>query len=129
MHTSGEGQPAAPQPRPRWHRPGRRGLLLWLALTVAVLYALGVNSHWRFQRDSAVYLDLARSLVEGRGYVHNYEPHAFYPPGFPAGLVHADKRLILIIRLRIDIQHIFHLPHELGVCLGRYAPLPGEPGL
>jgi len=61
----------------------------WVLITLVIataLYVAGLNSHWRFQRDSAVYMDLARSMLEGRGYVYNYQPHTMYTPGFPAML-------------------------------------------
>ncbi|MCD6415413.1 MAG: glycosyltransferase family 39 protein [Planctomycetes bacterium] len=65
----------APERSRRW--------VLIILVVAAALYAAGINSHWRFQRDSAVYMDLARSMLERRGYVSNYEPHTKYTPGFP----------------------------------------------
>ncbi|MHC4591963.1 MAG: ArnT family glycosyltransferase [Planctomycetota bacterium] len=56
------------------------------ALIVIALYAAGINSYWRFQRDSALYMGLARSLAETGAYSFNYRPHAFAWPGFPAML-------------------------------------------
>ena len=55
-------------------------------LVVVVLYAAGVNSQWRFQRDSARYMTLARSLAETGTYSLNYRAHTFALPGFPAML-------------------------------------------
>jgi len=63
---------------------GRRFAAFMLVL--AVLYAAGVNSHWRFQRDSARYMTLARSLAETGTYSLNYRAHTFAFPGFPAML-------------------------------------------
>ena len=58
------------------------------ALAVVALYALALNPYWRYQRDSAAYLTLARSLLEGRGYTGS--PVA-YPPGFPLMLAAIGK--------------------------------------
>ncbi|MHC5034593.1 MAG: ArnT family glycosyltransferase [Planctomycetota bacterium] len=60
--------------------------MLLFALTVTALYAAGINSYWRFQRDSALYMGLARSLAETGTYSFNCRPHAFAWPGFPAML-------------------------------------------
>jgi 4-amino-4-deoxy-L-arabinose transferase-like glycosyltransferase len=57
----------------------------------AVLGLAGLNAHWRFQPDSAVFLSAARSLVEGRGYVYNFEPLTRYAPGFPLLLAAVGK--------------------------------------
>jgi len=57
---------------------------------VVILYLLGINPWWRFQRDSAIYMALGRSLAEGEGYVENYRFHTMYPPGFPAMLALLD---------------------------------------
>ena len=62
---------------------GRRGLVVLLCV-VALLYAAGVNSYWRFQRDSALQMGLARSLAEEGTYRFNGKTHAFVLPGFPA---------------------------------------------
>ena len=56
-----------------------------------LVFAAGLNAHWRFQRDGALYLDLARSLVEGRGYVHNYQPHGKAAPGLPLMLAGVES--------------------------------------
>ncbi len=60
-----------------------RRCLLVLLTFVLVLYWLALNPHWRFQRDSAVYLGLGRSLVEDGTYTFNMLPNTRYPPGFP----------------------------------------------
>ncbi|MFP4027271.1 MAG: ArnT family glycosyltransferase [Candidatus Brocadiia bacterium] len=60
-----------------------RKLFVPLLLIVTFLYALALNDKWRFQRDSAVYMGLGRSILEGRGYTFNYAPHTMYPPGLP----------------------------------------------
>jgi len=61
----------------------RRSLALF-ALIVVLLYAAGVSGHWRFQRDSALYMGLGRSLAETGSYSFNGEPHRLALPGFPA---------------------------------------------
>ncbi|MFP4176988.1 MAG: ArnT family glycosyltransferase [Candidatus Brocadiia bacterium] len=63
--------------------PCSRTLLLGIAVGVILLYALGLTDLWRFQRDSAIYMGLARSIVEGEGYRFNHENHTFYTPGLP----------------------------------------------
>ena len=76
------GPPAQPRPS----SPGRRGLFVLLCVA-GLLYAAGINSHWRFQRDSARYMALARSVAEGDGYRLNYKVQTRVWPGFPAMLV------------------------------------------
>ena len=59
----------------------------WYILAgVIVLYALGLNDHWRFQRDGPYFFGLARSMLEDGSYEFNYRPHTKYSPGFPAML-------------------------------------------
>jgi hypothetical protein len=55
-------------------------ILFGVALLV---FALLVNSSWNASPDSALYLSLAESILEGGGYVFNGEPHTYVPPGFP----------------------------------------------
>ena len=55
-------------------------------LIVVVLYAAGLNPYWRFQRDSALYMSLARSLAQTGRYAYENQPHVFVLPGFPAML-------------------------------------------
>jgi hypothetical protein len=57
-----------------------------LMAVAVVLYAAGLNGHWRFQRDSVLYMALGRSLAETGTYSFDYEPHVFVWPGFPAML-------------------------------------------
>ncbi len=84
-----EGRPDAHGSRADRSFPGR--FLLAVGLGVFLLYAAGLNSKWRFQRDSAIYLALGRSLAEGRGYVYNGRPHSRYAPGLPAALAVIGK--------------------------------------
>jgi 4-amino-4-deoxy-L-arabinose transferase-like glycosyltransferase len=65
--------------------PARKPFL-WFMLAAVALYAAGVGPHWRFQRDSALYMGLARSLAETGTYSFNYVPHTLALPGFPAML-------------------------------------------
>lgn len=67
-----------------WRSPKGRFILFMIALTA--LYAAGLNSYWRFQRDSVLYMGLGRSLAETGTYSFNYRPHIFVWPGFPAML-------------------------------------------
>lgn len=60
-----------------------RKLLIAIGIFIVGLYALGISSQWRFQRDSTIYLTLARSIIEGDGYTYNYTPHTKYTPGLP----------------------------------------------
>ena len=43
----------------------------------------GADDCWRFQRDSALYLTLARSLAETRTYSFDYRSHVLALPGLP----------------------------------------------
>jgi hypothetical protein len=52
-------------------------------VAVAAFYLAGLSSHWNLGSDSALYLLLGTSLLEGQGYTLFGEPHAFVPPGFP----------------------------------------------
>ena len=63
--------------------PYRRWLAAF-AIAVLFLYAAGVSTHWRFQRDSALYMGLARSLAETGAYTFNGAPQRLSLPGFPA---------------------------------------------
>jgi len=67
-------------------RPVLKRFLLCFLLVVTVTYALGVNPYWRFQRDSALYMGLGRSMAETGTYEFNYRPHTLALPGFPAML-------------------------------------------
>jgi hypothetical protein len=64
---------------------GRRRYL-WVFVVVLALYALGLNAWWRYERDSCLYLGLARSLAETGTYSFNGYSHSFVWPGFPAVL-------------------------------------------
>jgi len=72
------------------HQSSWQRFLILFGITAA-LYSVGLNSHWRFQRDSPVYLDAARALVEGRGYAYDGEPLVRYAPGFPLILAAIGK--------------------------------------
>lgn len=58
--------------------------------TFAVLtmgYFLSITGSWHLHSDSAMYVGLSRSLLEGRGYTFNHAPHVKYPPVFPVMLI------------------------------------------
>ncbi|MGD2175390.1 MAG: hypothetical protein PVJ27_08310 [Candidatus Brocadiaceae bacterium] len=67
--------------------------MLWFLGAVVLLYALGLNEHWRFQRDSALYLSLGRSLAENGTYEFNFRPHSLALPGFP-GLLYVVYAMV-----------------------------------
>jgi len=57
--------------------------LLWPAVLVAALLCAQIVPCWYISADSAVYVELARNLSSGRGYVFNGEAFFGYPPVFP----------------------------------------------
>ena len=63
---------------------------------------LVVPAGWPARRHRARRVDLAEQLA--------------------AGLVQADLRAARIIRSGVDLQHVLHAPHELGILLGWDAP-------
>lgn len=65
--------------------PPRRWFLL-LLVVVILLHVAGLSSNWRFQRDSALYMGLGRSLAHNGTYSFNGQAHVFALPGFPAML-------------------------------------------
>lgn len=44
-----------------------------------------------------------------------------------SNLVHADKGALRVKGARVHLEHVLHLPHELGAGLRCYAPLFGKP--
>ncbi len=60
-----------------------RKLMLIALILSASVYVGGLTSRWHFQRDSAIYLGLARSLLQDGSYEFNCEKHTKYPPGLP----------------------------------------------
>ena len=59
----------------------RRALVL--ALVVVTCFLLLISSSWKATPDSALYLELGKSLASGKGYVFNGEAHTYVPPGYP----------------------------------------------
>lgn len=55
-------------------------------IALAVMYLGCVNSQWRVTNDSALYLLLSESLVQGEGYTLCGRPHVHAPPLFPVWL-------------------------------------------
>lgn len=55
-------------------------------LLVVLMQLAALNGHWWFQRDSALYMSLARSLAETGRYAFNYRVHTYALPGLPAML-------------------------------------------
>ncbi len=52
-------------------------------LISAVLGGLSITDLWKPWWDSAIYMDLARSILVRGDYTYQGEPHTKYPPGFP----------------------------------------------
>jgi hypothetical protein len=46
----------------------------------------GFNGQWQIEPDSALYLVLARNIVQGHGYTYHGQPHALAYPGLPYAL-------------------------------------------
>ncbi|HEX8696338.1 MAG TPA: hypothetical protein VF746_28225 [Longimicrobium sp.] len=81
-----------PRPAPAPAGPGWAPRPWQVALALGVLHVLltlmALNPAPHLGGDNAAYLALARSLLEGRGYVELWDPalrpHTQFPPGFPA---------------------------------------------
>jgi len=56
--------------------------LLWILLFSAIAYYFIVVPQWSPTWDSAIYISLARAMVNGEGYTYMGYPHTKYPPGF-----------------------------------------------
>ena len=76
---------------PAFWRQRPRVFAVVTAVIVVGSYLLMVNGRWHFSPDSAVYLSLGRSLMQGEGYVFNGVPHFKYPPGAPLLLAAAMR--------------------------------------
>lgn len=57
--------------------------VILLLVGISVVYALGLSPRWKYSADSTLYVGLAESLVQGRGYEFNNESHVHVPPGVP----------------------------------------------
>jgi len=66
-------------------------LFLLLAGLASLLFAAPGRGTWIVDPDAAGYVGLARSLAGGDGYAFAGEPHAKFPPGFPALLAVAIR--------------------------------------
>ena len=71
--------------RPRILTVTRRKMVIGAAAT-AIVYLAGVTGQWWATPDSAIYLELARSVATGHGYVADGAVNARYPPGLPLAL-------------------------------------------
>jgi 4-amino-4-deoxy-L-arabinose transferase-like glycosyltransferase len=78
-----DGHQAGPALDAMLARTSANRRFLAFMLIVAALYALGVNSHWWYVRDSVRYMGLARSWAETGTYAVNGKPSLFALPGFP----------------------------------------------
>ena len=78
-----------------------------LFLALFGMYALGFNGQWRVERDSALYLTLARNLSQGLGYSYRGIPHHLAYPGLPllfAGvfrLLHTQSVVPLLVLMML----------------------------
>ncbi len=79
-----EAQPAKERSEPS--EMNLRRFFVFFLLAVVALYAVGLNAHWRYHRDSLLYMGLGRSLAEDGSYSFNDSPHVFALPGLPAML-------------------------------------------
>src|SRR4051794_9624583 len=80
--------PTEPSPDPVLASPAQRSrTTMWaglaVAVTILVAYGLLQNPYWVCGGDSEVYTCIARSLVQGKGFVFNGQPVAMVPPGWP----------------------------------------------
>lgn len=75
--------PALTDTKPVSHT--RADWLTWAAVTgfLGLFYGLLLNIYWVPGGDSEVYIDIARSLATGKGYLWNGLPVAMVPPGWP----------------------------------------------
>src|SRR5580658_10031941 len=55
-----------------------------LFLLVVLLFLAGFNGQWRVERDSALYLTVARNLSTGHGYTYRAIPNNLIYPGLPS---------------------------------------------
>ncbi|MFO7958045.1 MAG: phospholipid carrier-dependent glycosyltransferase [Candidatus Brocadiia bacterium] len=78
----------APEPRPESREAEfpLKKLFPWFMLIVVLIQLAALNGQWWFQRDSALYMSLARSLAETGRYAFNYRVHTYALPGLPAML-------------------------------------------
>ncbi|MEO6708266.1 MAG: hypothetical protein ABI054_07045 [Planctomycetota bacterium] len=61
--------------------------LLAILLGAGLLYASTARRTYFYDSDASTYLELARSLASGAGYVFDGEAHTKFPPGLPLLLV------------------------------------------
>jgi len=54
-----------------------------LFLALFGMYLLGFNGQWRVERDSALYLSVARNVSQGLGYTYREIPNNLIYPGLP----------------------------------------------
>ena len=58
--------------------------LRWpLMIAVIVLYLAGYNTAWRYQPDSALYLEIGRNIAEGHGFIYQGALNRLAYPGLP----------------------------------------------
>ena len=126
----------------------RRDLIIVLvvALVARILYWVLVTPTYSPESDAAQYVDLARNIINGRGYSMTFpqlevHPTAFRPPGYPYALaalfkvvgvdVAAGRVLSLVFGL-VTIGLVYLLVRRIstpraalvaGLCMSLYPPL------
>lgn len=79
MSRTGHGREAPTTQLTRWLDRWR-----WVCFALlALLYAAGYHVHWRIYPDSALYVQVARNIAEGNGYVYHALPHDLSYPMLP----------------------------------------------
>ncbi len=89
--------------RPGWLK--RRGS--WGVAGLVLLYALAFNGQWRMGPDTAIYLEIGRNIVEGRGFVHPTGLQHMANPGLPhliAGIMRVLPQWAVIPALLLVMQ-------------------------
>lgn len=100
---------------------------LWLFVSLILLYVIGVNGFWRFQRDSALYIGLARNLAETGRLVFNGRAQPEALPGLPvllSGVYIAFGESFLLMNLLVSATGVGTV--VLAWLLYRELPLTGR---
>lgn len=64
---------------------------VWVGLSILVFFSLMLNGYWSAGGDSDVYLDMARNIATGKGYLFNHQPVSQVTPLWPIVLAGAMK--------------------------------------
>ncbi|HEX8875772.1 MAG TPA: hypothetical protein VF777_03425 [Phycisphaerales bacterium] len=77
----------------------------WLCAAALVFHAASFSGVWRVGPDSAIYLDAARGVVEGRGLVANEGPYTHGFAGFPILLAWVERAFGSMIAPGVAVTH------------------------